>query len=424
MATIACMLILLVLLTPPLGSYLHRVYDEPRIGRVEAVIYRLIGVSPMAEQSWRRYASSALWFSLAGMGVLYVLLRIQEHLGLNPERLPGVNPYVAFNTAASFVTNTNWQAYAGEGTMSYLTQMVGLTVQNFVSAAVGMAVLIAMIRGFVRTNTDRVGNFWRDLVRGVVYVLLPLSALLAVILAWQGVVQTLGPYRSVTGIQGFRQLIAVGPAASQIAIKQLGTNGGGFFNANSAHPFENPTPLTNLLECLSIVLIPAALTYTFGKMIGNTREGWALFTAMFILFLAGLAITFPAERGATAAMRSAGIPATAPNLEGKEVRIGADASSLWAVTTTAASNGSVNAMHSSFAPPSGAVQLFNMAIGEVVFGGVGSGLYGMLFYAILAVFIGDSWWAGRPSTWGRRSEPERSSSRSSGSWLPSCSCSA
>ncbi len=388
MGGVTLLLVLTVALTPPLGAYIHGVYTRERIGRAEALVYRLIGVRPTVEQSWRRYATSVLWFSMAGLALLYLLMRLQGSLGLNPHGLPGVNPYVAFNTAVSFTTNTNWQAYGGETTMSYLTQMLGLTVQNFVSAAVGMAVLVALIRGFVRTNTDKVGNFWRDLVRTVLYILLPLSGIVTILLVSQGVVQNLGAYRPVEGIQGFQQLIAQGPAASQIAIKQLGTNGGGFFNVNSAHPFENPTPISNFVEALSILLIPAALTYTFGKMVGSVRQGWALFAAMLVLFLAGLALTIPGERAATEAMRAAGVSASAPNLEGKEVRIGTDEAAYWSVATTAASNGSVNSMHDSYNPGGGAVQLFNIAVGEVIFGGVGSGLYGMLFYAILAVFIG------------------------------------
>jgi potassium-transporting ATPase potassium-binding subunit len=387
-APIALFSLLLIVLTPPLGAYLHRVYARPENGRLEGAIYRLIGVNPDAEQSWRRYASSVLWFSAISMLFIYLLFRFQQHLPLNPQHLGAVNPYVSFNTAASFMTNTNWQAYGGETTMSYLSQMLALTFQNFLSAAVGMAVLIAMIRGFTRAGTDNVGNFWRDTVRGVVYILLPMAAILAVVLMSQGVVQTLGHSVSARGIQGFTQLIARGPAASQVAIKQLGTNGGGFFNANSTHPFENPTPLSNFLEAFSILWIPAALTYTFGKMVGNRRQGWALFAAMWILMVVGFAMTAPGEHHATPAMQAAGIASSAPNLEGKEVRIGPDQSSLWAVATTDASNGSVNSMHDSYQALGQVAPMFNMAIGEVVWGGVGSGLYGMIFYVVVAVFIG------------------------------------
>jgi K+-transporting ATPase ATPase A chain len=388
MVTVLVYLGLLVALTPPLGAYMHRVYTREGVGRAEGVVYRIIGVRPTVEQSWRRYASCVLWFSAIGTGLVYALLRLQGSLPWNPQGLPGVGGPVAFNTAVSFTTNTNWQAYGGETTMSYLSQMLALTFQNFVSAAVGMAVLIAMIRGFTRSGSDEVGNFWRDLVRGVVYILLPLSAVVALVLVSQGVVQTLQDSEPVRGIQGFAQLLARGPAASQVAIKQLGTNGGGFFNVNSAHPFENPTPFSNLIEMLAILAIPAALTSTFGRMVGNKRQGWALFAAMSVIFVAALAVAVPAERQSTESMRAAGVTASTPNLEGKELRDGTDASAMWAVATTAASNGSVNAMHDSFTPIGGAVPIFLIAVGEVVFGGVGSGLYGMLFYVILAVFIG------------------------------------
>ena len=388
MVTIVVYSLLLIALTPPLGAYLYRVYTRERTGRVEGIFYRILGVNPEAEQSWRRYATSVLWFSLISMVLVYLVMRWQQHLPLNPEGFAGVNPYLAFNTAASFMTNTNWQSYGGETTMSYLTQMFALTFQNFVSAAVGIAVLIAMIRGFARAETDHLGNFWRDLIRTVVYVLLPMSVLVAIVLISQGVVQTLGASQPVTGIQGFAQVLARGPVASQIAIKQLGTNGGGFFNVNSAHPFENATPISNFLEMFSILWIAAALTYTFGKMVGNVRQGWVLFAVMWFLMVVGLVITVPGERTATPAMQAAGISASAPNLEGKEVRIGPDESSLWAVTTTDASNGSVNSMLDSYQPLGGLAPMFNLAIGEVIFGGVGSGLYGMLFYVVIAVFIG------------------------------------
>ena len=388
MGTIVVYTLLLIVLTPPLGAYLYRVYTSERTGRIEGVFYRVLGVNPDAEQSWRRYATALLWFSVISMVFVYLVLRWQQHLPLNPEGFAGVNPYLSFNTAASFMTNTNWQSYGGETTMSYLSQMLALTFQNFVSAAVGIAVVIAMIRGFTRAGTDNVGNFWRDLVRGVVYVLLPMSVLVAIVLMSQGVVQTLSPSASVTGIQGFAQVIARGPVASQIAIKQLGTNGGGFFNVNSAHPFENATPISNFVEAFAILWIAAALTYTFGKMVGNVRQGWVLFGVMWVLLVAGLALTVPGERTATPAMQAAGVAATSPNLEGKEVRFGPDASSLWSVATTDASNGSVNSMLDSYQPLGGLAPMFNIAIGEVIFGGVGSGLYGMIFYVVIAVFIG------------------------------------
>jgi len=388
MSTVVVYLVLLTLLTPPLGAFMYRVYTSERIGRVEGVIYRLIGVDPQAEQTWRRYASCVLWFSAISMIFTYLVMRFQGHLPLNPVGLSAPTQFVSFNTATSFVTNTNWQAYGGETTMTYLTQMIALTFQNFLSAAVGMAVLIAMIRGFVRSHSDGLGNFWRDTVRGVVYILMPISIVVAVILMTQGVVQTLANSASATGIQGFAQTIARGPVASQIAIKQLGTNGGGFFNVNSAHPFEGGTPAANFLELILILGIPAALTYTFGKMVGKVREGWALFAAMMVIFLAGLWLTIPQEHSATQAMESAGVPATAQNLEGKELRYGTDMSGLWAVATTDASNGSVNSMHDSYKPFAMVAPMFNIAVGEVIWGGVGSGLYGMLFYVIIAVFIG------------------------------------
>ncbi|HEY7478435.1 MAG TPA: potassium-transporting ATPase subunit KdpA, partial [Actinomycetota bacterium] len=388
MGTVIAYIVILTLLTPPLGAYMYRVYTREQTGRIEGVLYRLFGVNPDAEQSWRRYASSVLWFSVFSVVLIYVLFRVQGTLPLNPQDLPGVDKFVALNTASSFMTNTNWQSYGGETTMSYLSQMLALTFQNFVSAAVGMAVLVALVRGFVRTHADGVGNFWRDLVRGTVYILFPLAIVLGLVLVTQGVVQTLGGNHGVTGVQGFEQTIAVGPTAGQIAIKQLGTNGGGFFNVNSAHPFEGGAPLANFLEMLSILLIPAALTYTFGKWVGNTRQGWMLYAVMLTLFVAGLALTIPQERYASEAMIAAGVSADANNMEGKEVRIGPEESSLWAVATTDASNGSVNSMHDSYRPLGAVAPMFNMAIGEVIFGGVGSGLYGMIFFAVIAVFIG------------------------------------
>ena len=388
MATFVVYTILLTLLVPPVGAYMYRVYSKEGTGRIEGVIYRLIGVDPTIEQTWRRYAACVLWFSAIGVVLGYVLMRVQGFLPLNPVGLHAVNPYVAFNTATSFVTNTNWQAYGGETTMSYLTQMIVMTFQNFVSAAVGMAVLVAMIRGFTRSRAKELGNFWQDLVRSTVYILMPFAAVLSIVLITQGVVQTFQNSAVVHGIQGFAQTIARGPVASQIAIKQLGTNGGGFFNVNSAHPFEGGSPFGNFLELIAILLIPAASCYMFGKLVGNVREGWALYAAMLILFAAGLWLTAPQETSASQAMRVAGVSASAPNMEGKEVRYGPDQSSLWAVATTDASNGSVNSMHDSYRPFGGVAPMFNIAIGEVIFGGVGSGLYGMIFYVIIAVFIG------------------------------------
>jgi K+-transporting ATPase ATPase A chain len=395
-------LVVLVTLVKPLGAYMARVYENRpcglhrTLGWLERLIYRLSGVDPRQEMAWKTYALAMLVFNLAGLLLLYGLQRVQALLPLNPESLGAVSPDSAFNTAVSFATNTNWQGYGGETTMSYLTQMVGLTVQNFVSAAVGMAVLVALIRGFARRSTESIGNFWVDLTRTTLYILLPLSLVFALVLVSQGVVQTFGPYARVAVVQPkstlTEQVIAVGPVASQIAIKQLGTNGGGFFNVNSAHPFENPTPLSNFLELLAILLIPAALCYTFGVMVQDTRQGWTVLAAMTVIFVGLLAVCVVAEQEgapfarqgvdhAPSALQSGG------NMEGKEVRFGIANSALWATATTAASNGSVNAMHDSFTPIGGLVPLWMIELGEVVYGGVGSGLYGMLVYAIVAVFV-------------------------------------
>ncbi|MFL6203662.1 MAG: potassium-transporting ATPase subunit KdpA [Thermoanaerobaculia bacterium] len=361
--------VVLLALVKPLGLYMARVYEGRPSNRVELLFYRVTGVRPDEEMDWKVYALCVLLFSVAGWIFLYALQRLQAVLPLNPQGLAAVTPDSSFNTATSFVTNTNWQGYGGETTMSYLTQMLGLTVQSFVSAAAGMAILVAFIRGLARRNAKTIGNFWVDLTRTTLYILLPLSLILALVLVSQGVVQTLSPYKTVGN-----QVLAVGPAASQVAIKQLGTNGGGFFNANSAHPFENPTPLSGFLEMLSILLIPAALCYTFGRMVGDTRQGWALLAAMTLILLPLLLLCYGAEQAGG-------------NMEGKEVRFGIANSALWAAATTAASNGSVNSMHDSFTPLGGLVPLFLMQFSEVVFGGVGSGLYGMLVFVIVAVFI-------------------------------------
>jgi len=397
----------LVALAWPLGIFMARVYSgertwlSPVLEPVERLVYRVAGVDRNSEQTWKQYTAAALTFSLVGFAVVYVLQRLQGHLPLNPQGFGNVAADSAFNTAVSFATNTNWQGYAGETTMSYLTQMLGLGVQNFVSAATGMAVLVALIRGFVRRESDRIGNFWVDLTRGTLHVLLPLSVVLACVLAAQGVVQSFAPYRSVTLLEPAtvdtaatitEQTIPLGPAASQVAIKQLGTNGGGFFNANSAHPLENPTPLTNFLEALAILLIPAALCITFGRMVGDSRQGWALLAAMMILFVPLTLVGYAAEQAGNPRLAAAVDQQPAPgqsggNMEGKEVRFGIANSALWAAATTAASNGSVNSMHGSYTPLGGLVPLILMQLGEVVFGGVGSGLYGMIMFAIVAVFI-------------------------------------
>jgi len=375
--------VLLVACTPLLGSYMAKVYTgESRwLASVERLIYAWGGVKPDAEMGWKGYAVALLAFNLLGFVVLFLLQLLQGLLPLNPAQLPAVEPWLAFNTATSFVTNTNWQSYGGETTLSYLTQMVGLTVQNFVSAATGMAVVIALTRGLTRRSAATLGNFWVDLVRSTLYVLLPLSVLLALVLAGQGVVQNFGAYAQATTLTGQPQLLPQGPAASQIAIKQLGTNGGGFFSTNSAHPYENPTPLTNFLEMFALLLIPAALTYTYGKLVGSARQGWAIFAAMLLIFLLGFGVMLWSEMGLNP------VTGAAANLEGKELRLGVVNSVLWGAATTAASNGAVNAMHASFSPLTGGVAMLFMMLGEVIFGGVGAGLYGMLMFVILTVFI-------------------------------------
>jgi K+-transporting ATPase ATPase A chain len=391
---------LVLLASYPLGRYMARVYQgtarvaDRIFGPIERLIYRVTSVDPKAEMSWQTYALSVLTFNVAGLLVVYVLQRVQALLPLNPAALGAVSPDSAFNTAVSFATNTNWQGYAGESTLSYATQMLGLTVQNFVSAATGMAVLVALVRGLSRSGTETLGSFWVDLVRSTVFVLLPLSLVGALVLVSQGVVQTFAAYPAASILDGkAEQVIAVGPVASQVMIKQLGTNGGGFFNANSAHPFENPTPLANFVEAFALLLIPVALCFTFGEMLRDRRQGWALLAAMFVIFLPLLVLCITAEQGGNPALH--GLPIDhAPsalqaggNMEGKEVRFGITSSALWATATTAVSNGSVNSMHDSFTPLGGLVPMWLMQLGEIIFGGVGSGLYGMLMFAIVAVFV-------------------------------------
>jgi len=391
--------IIVTLLSVPLGLYMARVFNDERtfmdpvLKPIERLIYRLCGIRPATEMTWFEYAIAMLLFSMAGMIVLYAIERLQQILPFNPQSMGAVPPDLAFNTAASFTTNTNWQAYGGESTMSYLTQMAGLAFHNFVSAAAGIAIAIAVIRGFVRKTAKTIGNFWFDLTRATLWVLLPISVVFALVLVWQGVPQNLSAYTNVQTLEGAKQVIAQGPVASQEIIKELGTNGGGFFNANSAHPFENPTPLTNLLELIAIFSIGAALTHTFGKMVGDRKQGWALFAAMSILFLMGVVTAVWAEQRGNPQFAAMGInqhhSATqcGGNMEGKEVRYGIVNSALWATVTTDTSCGAVNAMHDSFTPLGGLVPLVNMQIGEIIFGGVGSGLYGMLVMAILSVFI-------------------------------------
>ena len=382
---------IIVALVKPLGGYMTHVFNgertflSPILRPVEAVLYGLGGVDAKREQHWLTYTVAMLFFQVAGFVILYALMRLQASLPLNPAGQSAVAPDLAFNTAVSFVTNTNWQNYGGESTMSYLVQMLGLTVQNFVSAATGIALALALIRGFSRASANTIGNFWVDVTRCTLYVLLPICVVYGLFLVWQGIPQTLGPYVDATTLEGAKQTIAVGPAASQIAIKMLGTNGGGFFNANAAHPFENPTALSNFVQMLSIFVIGAALTNVFGRMVGNERQGWSILAVMGILFIAGVAATYWAEAHGNDAFTAMGL--TGGNMEGKEVRFGIVASALFAVVTTAASCGAVNAMHDSFTALGGMIPLINMQLGEIIIGGVGAGLYGMLIFIIIAMFV-------------------------------------
>lgn len=405
---IALYLVALVLLAKPLGLFIAYVYEgqrtflDPVLNPVERLFYRLAGVQPEQEMTWRSYALAMLLFNGAGMLLLYLLQRVQGALPLNPQGVGAVAPDLAFNTAVSFVTNTNWQNYAGEVTMSYLTQMLGMTVQNFLSAATGMAVLITLIRALTRHATDKVGNFWVDVTRTTLYVLLPFSLLLALFLVSQGTVQSFAAYQSVPFLQPTvdsegatisTQTLALGPAASQVAIKHIGTNGGGFFNTNTAHPFESPTPLTDFILLLAEGALAAALCYTFGRMVGETRQGWALLATMLIVLTTFTGIAYAAEAAGNPAFTTLGIDQTSSdlqpggNMEGKEARFGIARSALFATVTTATSTGAVNAMHDSFTPLGGFVTLFMMHLGEVILGGVGSGLYGMLIFVLIAVFI-------------------------------------
>jgi K+-transporting ATPase ATPase A chain len=397
-AQISVYLVVLTLLAYPLGAYMTRVYSGtlrlPRwLTAPERGFYRLVGTRADEEQGWKPYAITALVFMSVFAVLLYALLRLQGDLPLNPDGLASVNSWVSMNTTASFVTNTNWQYYGGEYTMSYLSQMAGLAVQNFVSAALGMAVLVAVIRGFTRRSANTVGNFWVDLYRSLAYILLPLALILAVILISQGVVQTFDGPATATTVEGAQQTIARGPAASQIAIKQLGTNGGGFYNSNSSVPFENPNPFTNFLEMLAILLIPVAQVFMFGRMIGSRRQAYPIYAAMMAMTVIGIAVALPAEQHGSQVLRNSGVNITAGdgssggNMSDKEVRYGIASTVNWAVATTNASNGSVNGGHDAFTATGGAVPIANMFTGEVIWGGVGSGLYGMFFYIVMAVFI-------------------------------------
>jgi len=378
---------LVIGLTPVLGKFMYKVFAgekhvmHPVFGWLEKLTYKLIKVNPTEESNWKSYTFGLLLFNLVGIVFVFLIQMIQAQLPLNPAHLPNVSWHSAINTAISFVTNTNWQGYAGETTLSYFVQMIGLTVQNFVSAATGIAVIIALIRGLSRKTTDKLGNFWVDLTRSTLYILLPLSILFAVVYVGQGVVQNFSSYETVQTLQGGQQVLPMGPAASQIAIKHLGTNGGGFFNANSAHPFENPTPFSNLLQMLTIFLISGGLTYTYGKMVGSARQGWTIFMVMMFLFIAGLGISLYSEFAANPVMGHLSA------MEGKETRFGITNSILFSVVTTDASCGAVNAMHDSLSPISGMIPMINMMLGEVIFGGVGAGLYGMVVFIILTVFI-------------------------------------
>ena len=389
---IVLFLVVVTALAIPLGSYMAAVYEGGRtflsraIEPLERWLYRLFGVDPATEMNWKTYALATVLFTVLGGALLFVIEVAQGWLPLNPQHLPGVRWDTAINTAISFMTNTNWQSYGGESTMSYFTQMVGLTVHNFLSAAIGMAALVAMVRGFARKTTSLLGNFWVDMTRSVLYILLPLSIVFSVIFISQGMPQTFAPTRAVTTLEGAVQNIAYGPVASQISIKQLGSNGGGFFNANSAHPFENPTNLTNFLETVAILLIPMGLVFMFGKMIGNTKQSRAIFIAMLILYVLGLGVIVWAELQPVHQLQTMGI-AGGVNLEGKEMRFGIVKSALWEESTTVTSNGSVNAMHDSSAPLAGLVQLINMGLGEIIFGGVGVGLIGMFFHILLTMFV-------------------------------------
>ena len=382
---------IVVALVKPLGGYMTRVYNgertwlSPLLRPVETGLYRIGGVDEGREQHWLTYTVAMLLFHAGGFLIIYAVMRLQAFLPFNPAQQSAVAEDLSFNTAISFITNTNWQNYGGESTLSYLVQMLGLTHQNFLSAATGIALAVALIRGFSRSSMRTIGNFWVDVTRTTLYVLLPICVVYTLFLVWQGMPQTLGAYVDATTLEGAKQTIAVGPVASQVAIKMLGTNGGGFFNANAAHPFENPTALSNFVQMISIFVIGAALTNVFGRMVGNPRQGWAILGVMGVLFLAGVVVTYWAEANGTTALNALGL--TGGNMEGKEVRFGIVASSLFAVITTDASCGAVNAMHDSFTALGGMIPLINIQLGEIIVGGVGSGLYGMLIFVIIAIFV-------------------------------------
>ena len=382
---------IIIAITPVLGGYMTRVFNDERtflspvLRPVEAAIYWAGGVDEKREQHWLMYVVGMLLFHVGGFLILYALMRVQAFLPFNPAEQTAVAPDLSFNTAVSFITNTNWQNYGGEGTLSYLTQMLGLTHQNFLSAATGIVLALVLIRGFARASMSTVGNFWVDITRCTLYILMPICIVFTLFLVWQGMPQTLGPYVDATTLEGAKQTIAVGPVASQVAIKMLGTNGGGFFNANAAHPFENPTALSNYLQIISIFALGASLTNVFGRMVGNQRQGWAILAVMGVLFIAGVIACYWAEAHGTTALNALGL--SGGNMEGKEVRFGIVASSLFAVITTAASCGAVNAMHDSFTALGGMIPLINIQLGEIIVGGVGAGLYGMLLFVIISIFV-------------------------------------
>ena len=382
---------IILALVKPLGWYMTRVFNgertflSPVLRPVELGLYRLAGIEEKREQDWLTYTVAMLLFHVGGFAILYALLRLQQALPFNPQDMAAVPPDLSFNTAISFLTNTNWQNYGGESTLSYLSQMLGLTHQNFLSAATGIVLAVALVRGFARASAQTVGNFWVDVTRCTLYILLPVCVVYTLFLVWQGMPQTLGPYVEATTLEGGKQTIALGPVASQVAIKMLGTNGGGFFNANAAHPFENPTALSNLVQTLSIFALGAALTNMFGRMVGDQRQGWAILAAMGVLFIAGVVVTYWAEAAGTTGLNALGL--SGGNMEGKEVRFGIVGSALFAVITTAASCGAVNAMHDSFTPLGGLIPLFNIQLGEIIVGGVGAGLYGMLLFVVVAIFV-------------------------------------
>ncbi len=382
---------IILALVKPLGWYMTRVFNGERtfllpvLRPVELGLYRLAGIEEKREQDWLTYTVAMLLFHVGGFVILFALLRLQQALPFNPQDIAAVPPDLSFNTAISFLTNTNWQNYGGESTLSYLSQMLGLTHQNFLSAATGIVLAVALVRGFARASAQTVGNFWVDVTRCTLYILLPICVVYTLFLVWQGMPQTLGPYVEATTLEGGKQTIALGPVASQVAIKMLGTNGGGFFNANAAHPFENPTALSNLVQTLSIFALGAALTNMFGRMVGDQRQGWAILAAMGVLFIAGVAVTYWAEAAGTTGLNALGL--SGGNMEGKEVRFGIVGSALFAVITTAASCGAVNAMHDSFTPLGGLIPMFNIQLGEIIVGGVGAGLYGMLLFVVVAIFV-------------------------------------